>query len=200
MVEINEDASGHRFSPNEGLPPLAFVAPTSYTECDAALRDFAHYATQSSRTNHTQQQNTISESHALQLMCAIHERVQYVTGSTHVHTTATQAFAQNMGVCQDQAHIYLACARAMGIPARYVSGYLNTGDLGHVASHAWVDVYTDKHEWLSLDITHNCITDGRHCRLAVGRDYDTAAPVRGTRVGGGMESLQAVVHVSAQNQ
>ena len=140
----------------------------------------------------------LSEDNALQLMQAVHERIQYVSGATTVQTTAPQAFAQAQGVCQDQAHVFLAAARAIGIPARYVSGYLNTGDIGHLASHAWVDVYTDRHEWLSLDITHNCVTDGRHCRLAIGRDYDSAAPVRGSRMGGGFEALNAYVHVSAQ--
>ena len=191
-VQVNEDASSSRRAANSSdLSPLIYTQATRFTQADAALNDFAH----SFQTHN----GLLSEIEALRLMQAVHERIRYVSGATTVQTTAPQAFAQAQGVCQDQAHVFLAAARAIGIPARYVSGYLNTGDIGHVASHAWVDVYTDRHEWLSLDITHNCITDGRHCRLAIGRDYDSAAPVRGSRMGGGHEALSAYVHVSAQD-
>ena len=189
VVEVNEDASGHRFSGMDGISPYIFTQATPFTEADAELTDFAKQYISGTQ---------ISEAQALRLMQAVHEKIVYTTGSTQVTTTAAQAFAQGQGVCQDQAHVFLACARALGIPARYISGYLNTGDIGHVASHAWVDVYTDAHEWLSIDITNTCITDGRHCRLAIGRDYDSACPVRGTRMGGGTESMAAHVCVSAQ--
>ena len=189
VVEVNEDASGHRFSGKDGISPYIFTQATPFTQANAELTDFAKQYISGTQ---------ISEAQALQLMQAVHEKIVYTTGSTQVTTTAAQAFAQGQGVCQDQAHVFLACARALGIPARYISGYLNTGDIGHVASHAWVDVYTDAHEWLSIDITNTCITDGRHCRLAIGRDYDSACPVRGTRMGGGTESMAAHVYVSAQ--
>jgi transglutaminase-like putative cysteine protease len=191
LVEINEDASGHRFNPQNDLSPLIFTQSSHLTQADSALRAFAH--------EHVNlMQSCISERQTLNLMQAIHERIAYTTGSTNVFTTAEQAFAQSQGVCQDQAHVFLACARALGVPARYVSGYLNTGDTGHVASHAWVDVYTDAHEWLSIDITNACITDGRHCRLAIGRDYESAGPMRGNRTGGGTETMSTHVYVSAQ--
>ena len=189
VVEVNEDASGHRFSGMDGISPYIFTQATPFTQANTELTDFAKQYISGTQ---------ISEAQALQLMQAVHEKIVYTTGSTQVTTTAAQAFAQGQGVCQDQAHVFLACARALGIPARYISGYLNTGDIGHVASHAWVDVYTDAHEWLSIDITNTCITDGRHCRLAIGRDYDSACPVRGTRMGGGTESMAAHVYVSAQ--
>lgn len=189
VVEVNEDASGHRFSGMDGISPYIFTQATPFTQANAELTDFAKQYISGTQ---------ISEAQALQLMQAVHEKIVYTTGSTQVTTTAAQAFAQGQGVCQDQAHVFLACARALGIPARYISGYLNTGDIGHVASHAWIDVYTDAHEWLSIDITNTCITDGRHCRLAIGRDYDSACPVRGTRMGGGTESMAAHVYVSAQ--
>lgn len=189
VVEINEDASGHRFSGMDGISPYIFTQATHFTEANEELTDFAKQYISGPQ---------ISESQALRLMQAVQEKIAYTTGSTQVTTTAKEAFAQGRGVCQDQAHVFLACARALGVPARYISGYLNTGDVGHVASHAWVDVYTDAHEWLSIDITNTCITDGRHCRLAIGRDYDSACPVRGTRLGGGSESMAAHVYVSAQ--
>ncbi|MGL4767411.1 MAG: transglutaminase family protein [Formosimonas sp.] len=186
VVEVNDDASSHRFAAT-GLSPLAFLQPTRYTHTDAALLELAQRVLRGT-----------GESRFFELMGHVHEQMAYVTGATDVNTTAAQAYSQGAGVCQDQAHAFIACARAMGVPARYVSGYLNTGDTGHVASHAWVDVYTEAHDWLSLDITHNCVTDGRHCRLAIGHDYDTAAPVRGSRLGGGRETLAAHVLVSAQ--
>ena len=188
LVEIADDASSHRFS-QDGLSPLAFTLPTRYTQADEALTELAHRTLKSTTGN---------EQRFFDLMNAIHGTIVYTSGSTDVSTTAAQSYAQGAGVCQDHAHAFIACARALGIPARYVSGYLNTGDIGHVASHAWVDVYTESHEWLSLDITHQCVTDGRHCRLAIGHDYDTAAPVRGSRFGGGRETLDAHVYVSAQ--
>lgn len=190
VVEINEDASGHRFN-QDGLSPLLFTQNTAFTHADAQLTEFARTHIHNA---------SLSETQALKLMHAVHEAISYTSGATNVFTTAAQAFSKGQGVCQDQAHVFLACARALGVPARYVSGYLNTGDTGHVASHAWVDVYTDAHEWLSLDITNACITDGRHCRLAIGRDYESAGPMRGTRTGGGIETMSTHVYVSAQGQ
>ena len=188
VVEIAEDASSHRFKA-DGLSPLVYTQPTRYTVPDVALTEFAR--------EHLNNGNA-TENDFFNLMNAVYARINYVTGSTDVTTTAAESFMQGMGVCQDHAHAFIACCHAVGIPARYVSGYLNPGDLGHVASHAWVDVYTPNHDWLSLDITHQSVTDGRHCRLAIGRDYDSAAPVRGSRFGGGLEHLDAHVFVSAQ--
>ena len=189
VVEIAEDVSSHRFKP-EGLPPLVYTQATRYTQADAALTELAKELLNFGRP---------TEQDLFNLMNGIYNGIRYVTGSTNVSTTASESFAQGMGVCQDHAHAFIACCHAVGVPARYVSGYLNTGDVGHVASHAWVDVYTPNHDWLSLDVTHQCVTDGRHCRLAIGRDYDSAAPVRGSRFGGGMERLDAHVFVSAQD-
>ncbi len=94
-------------------------------------------------------------------------------------------------------------ARAVGIPARYVSGYLYTGDASDAASHAWVDVWLGAEiGWQSMDVTHKRPAVRTYCRLAVGRDYLDAAPVRGVRHGGGGEKMEANVLVaeSAQQQ
>ena len=95
-----------------------------------------------------------------------------------------------------------ACCRAAGIPARYVSGYLYSGDKGEAASHAWVDAWLgDARAWLGIDVTHLEPTGLDHCRLAVGRDYLDAAPVRGVRRGGGREKMDVnVVVAQAQDQ
>ena len=87
-----------------------------------------------------------------------------------------------------------------GVPARYVSGYLMSGDEGDIASHAWVDVWLEKPgAWLGIDVTHQSVAGARHCRLAVGRDYLDAAPVRGVRRGGGRETLEVRVLVASEN-
>ena len=94
--------------------------------------------------------------------------------------------------------MFVACCRAAGIPARYVSGYFYTGETGEVASHAWVDAWIGGDEgWLSLDVTHGEAAGAAHCRLAVGRDYLDAAPVRGVRRGGGREQLSVAVKLAA---
>jgi transglutaminase-like putative cysteine protease len=98
-------------------------------------------------------------------------------------------------VCQDHAHLFIACCRARGVPARYVSGYVDPGHDEEAASHAWADVWVEGDGWVSVDITHRVLARERHCRLAVGRDYLSAAPVRGVRTGGGDESLHVEVSV-----
>lgn len=133
------------------------------------------------------------------LVEAIAERVQYVSNTTDVGTTAAEAFALGMGVCQDQAQVMVACCRAFGIPARYVSGYFHAVDAPNLASHAWADICLDveQNRWISLDVTHACPTDERHVRLAVGRDYQSAAPIRGVRQGGGAESMDVSIRIDA---
>jgi transglutaminase-like putative cysteine protease len=113
-----------------------------------------------------------------------------------VTSTASQALALGNGVCQDHAHLMLACCRARGVPARYVSGYIDPGDAEHTASHAWVDVWLDN-GWVSVDVTHAAFASGHYCRLAVARDYEAAAPVRGSRVGGKEEKMSVDVSVQA---
>jgi transglutaminase-like putative cysteine protease len=91
----------------------------------------------------------------------------------------------------------IACCRALGVPARYVSGYLLTGRDDHIASHAWVDVWLAEPErWFAIDVTNGVPGSVQHCRLAVGRDYLDACPVRGVRRGGGAETMSAKVEVS----
>lgn len=134
---------------------------------------------------------------ALRLAQAIAKRVHYKPNTTHVGTTAAEAFGLGTGVCQDQAQVMVACCRALGVPARYVSGYFHAVGEEDLASHAWADVCLDaeSHTWCSIDVTHRCFTDARHIRLAVGRDYQSAAPVRGVRQGGGAETLDVSISI-----
>jgi transglutaminase-like putative cysteine protease len=176
------------------LSPLAYLAPTRLTAADEAIRAFAQAALRS-----------VSEprARALALAEAVHGAVRYRSGTSDVQDSAAVAFHSGEGVCQDHAHVYIVSARAVGMPARYVSGYLYTGDASDAASHAWVDVWLGPEiGWQSVDVTHMRPAVRTYCRLAVGRDYLDAAPVRGVRQGGGGEKMQANVLVaeSAQQQ
>ena len=119
---------------------------------------------------------------------------------TEVTSTAAHALEAGRGVCQDHAHLFIACCRAAGVPARYVSGYVDPGHDEPAASHAWAEAWIYGAGWVSVDVTHRTLARGRYCRLAIGRDYLSAAPVRGMRIGGGDESLGVTVAVRADQQ
>ena len=176
------------------LSPLAYLAPTALTAPSEELKAFAREATAALGD---------PRARAEALAEAVYHAVRYRPGTSDVQDTAAAVFKSGEGVCQDHAHVYLAAARAAGMPARYVSGYLYTGDTSDAASHAWVDVWLGPDlGWQSLDVTHQRPAVRTYCRLAVGRDYLDAAPVRGVRHGGGGESMEAKVLVaeSAQQQ
>jgi len=134
----------------------------------------------------------------LSLAAAVRERVRYQAGVTGVATSAGQALTLGAGVCQDQAHVFVAACRAAGLPARYVSGYFHSPAAPQLASHAWADVCLDAgaRRWLSVDVTHDGLMDARHVRLAVGPDYTACAPVRGVREGGGDETMRVDVRIA----
>jgi transglutaminase-like putative cysteine protease len=171
---------------HERQSALPFLRFTRLTEADEALREFARQHCKSRR----------DRSALIDLMQGLHEHIGYLSGSTAVETSAAEAFAGKQGVCQDHAHAFLACARSLGIPARYASGYLYTDSDDHLASHAWAEAWLEG-AWYSFDVT-NCLTrPERHLKLAVGRDYLDACPVRGMRRGGGVEQMHAQVEVEA---
>ena len=172
------------------LSPLAYLATTSLTAADEAITDLSKSLLNGSSP---------TRERLYALAGGVAERVRYQKGSTSVEETAAAALARGEGVCQDQAHVFISCCRTAGIPARYVSGYLYSGgdDGGTAASHAWVDAWiADSRGWLGIDVTHGEPTGRHHCRLAVGRDYLDAAPVRGVRRGGGHEIMNVDVTVS----
>lgn len=172
------------------LSPLVFAVPTPLTEAQDAVRDFAgHHLKKTGRAEDF-----------LALAEGICGAVAYESGATEVTSTAAHALAIGRGVCQDHAHLFIACCRAVGVPARYVSGYVDPGHDEPAASHAWADVWIEGEDWLSLDVTHRVLARERHCRLAIGRDYMSAAPVRGVRTGGGEESLHVKVAVRSIQQ
>jgi transglutaminase-like putative cysteine protease len=114
---------------------------------------------------------------------ALTERVRaavvYAQGHTDVATTAEAALIAGRGVCQDQAHVFIAAARALGIPARYVSGYLlMDGREEQNAGHGWAEGFVDGLGWIAFDVANAICPDDRYVRLATGRDYEDAAPVK----------------------
>jgi transglutaminase-like putative cysteine protease len=142
---------------------------------------------------------------ALDLMQRLHADFEYCSDSTQIDTPLAKAFAQRAGVCQDFAHLMTGAMRMLGLPVRYVSGYLLTRPLGEAAdllgadaSHAWVQVYAPgtpglPGDWLDLDPTNNLIPGIGHVRLAVGRDFGDVTPLRGVIRGGGRHTLAVAV-------
>lgn len=132
------------------------------------------------------------------LMKAIVKRVPYEKGSTDVATTAAKAFALGKGVCQDHVHIFITCCRALGVPARYVSGYLTHE--AHAASHAWAEANIDYLGWVGFDPTNRACATDAYIRAATGLDYAEASPIRGVRSGGGVETMTVKVSFPSQQQ
>jgi transglutaminase-like putative cysteine protease len=180
-VDIDEQ----REAEHESQSPLPFLRFTRLTSADEALREFA---LRQSNSRH-------DRSSLIDLMHALNAHISYQPGTTAVDTSASEAFASGKGVCQDHTHAFLACARSLGIPARYVSGYLFADSADHLASHAWAEAWLDG-AWYSFDVTNCLAKPERHLKLAVGLDYLDACPVRGMRRGGGCEQMHARVDVS----
>ncbi len=133
------------------------------------------------------------------LSAAVAEAVAWTEGAGDAGRGAEEALAAGTGVCQDQAHVFIACARAMGIPARYVSGYLRLDGRDEApASHAWAEAWVPDLGWVGFDVANAVCPDDRYVRVATGLDYAEAAPESGTRQGTGPESLVVSVEVAAQ--
>ncbi|MAO54600.1 MAG: transglutaminase [Rhodospirillaceae bacterium] len=178
---------------DDGLPPYIFLTPTDYTDSDAEIEKFAKPIGKVLAA-----EGALAAGHAL--MAAVAEAVEYKSGQTNVTTTAAEALAAGKGVCQDQTHLFIAAARHLELPARYVSGYLadSTGNDSHLASHAWAEMLVDGLGWVSFDPANDqCATDA-YIRLALGLDYGTASPIRGLRSGGGVEEMDVSVRIEEQ--
>jgi transglutaminase-like putative cysteine protease len=190
-VELSTLTNGLISSEEGAIPALAFGVVTPLTQPNQDITTFAHQTVPSGLRD---------PSDCLLLAATIADRVSYLAGVTEVTSTAAQAFEMQQGVCQDHAHVFLACCRVLNTPARYVSGYVHPGTANYAASHAWVDVWIEGLGWISVDITNRQLTSDKHCRLAVARDYESAAPIRGVRVGGGRESMTVQVQFHNDNQ
>ncbi len=200
VVSGSLDVRGSAPLPERGLlSPFVYRAATALTAPDPALDALARRHARTVRPDGADP--AAIRTALLELAASVCEAVRYRPGATTVADTAATSLARGEGVCQDQAHVFLACCRLLGMPARYVSGYLDSGHEHEVASHAWVDAWLGEDAgWHSLDVTHQRAVDGRYCRLAVGRDYLDAAPVRGVRRGGGAEQLEVRVRICVTGQ
>jgi transglutaminase-like putative cysteine protease len=167
----------------ETLPPAVYLRTTELTRADATIRDWAQSLARPA---------PLATLHAL--MGGLHDHMSFDAAETHVATAAPAAFAASAGVCQDFAHIFCAAARALGIPARYVSGHLaRSGHEAMEAAHAWAEAFVPDLGWVAFDPANGlCATDA-YLRVAIGLDYLDAAPVRGARRGGGAEAIEVRV-------
>lgn len=188
--EVETGVETHRM--HEPMPLQIYLRSTPLTTLDDKLKAFAEGFRTGADVPGIEQVNN--------LMKAIIERVPYEKGSTDVATTAANAFALGKGVCQDHVHIFITCCRALGVPARYVSGYLFTADGSQLVSHPWADVWLDNKGWMSLDVCNGANTGDGHVRLASGLDYRDACPISGSRVGGGEEKMTVNVSVNQMQQ
>jgi len=137
----------------------------------------------------------------------IYARFHYMPGATHVGTTVSEFMQTRRGVCQDFAHLMISLCRAAGIPARYVSGYIETDPpaggakeqpllIGATASHAWVQIYTPNRFWVGLDPTNNILEGERHIQIGLGRDYSDVPPLKGIFKGARRQKLAVEVKVT----
>jgi transglutaminase-like putative cysteine protease len=170
------------------LSPLVFTRPTALTRAEGELAAFAERF----------RRGAGSPSGLEALSAAILKKMPFTPGGTHAGNSAAEAFALGSGVCQDHTHVFVACCRHLGVPARYVSGYLYS-EGAQVASHAWAEAWTVD-RWRSFDVANSRSAGEPHIKLAVGADYLDACPIRGTRIGGGGEKMVAVASVAQSQQ
>lgn len=170
----------------EPLPPLLFTRAS-----DRALvtPGIAAFAAEFDRGDIAARLDTLNR--------AICERIGPLNEDHDAHRSADEAFAGKTGTPRDLAHIFIAAARSLGVPARYITGY-RADDVDHgPAPHAWAEAHVDGLGWLTFDPSRGSSTDECYVRVAVGLDAATAAPVAGSRMGGGREALDVDVHVEA---
>jgi transglutaminase-like putative cysteine protease len=191
MVETSDNGGviGHHAG---HLPLWHFVGQTPRTRMGPRMRELLGSA-------EVDRSNIIGTLHRLSAL--IIEAVPYATGGTDASTTAEEAAQTGAGVCQDHAHLFIGLARQIGVPARYVSGYLMLDDRVHQdAGHAWAEAHVDGLGWTGFDISNGICPDPRYVRIATGRDYAEAAPVTGLNFGEGECSLDVSLAVEQQSQ
>ena len=143
----------------------------------------------------------------LSLTERIHADFKFDPKATTLATPLEEVFKNRRGVCQDFAQLQIACLRSLGLPARYVSGYLETDPppgqprlAGADASHAWISFYCHGIGWIDVDPTNNVMPTTRHIAVACGRDYDDVSPIRGVILGAGEHTLEVAVDVVAMEE
>ncbi|MBR1163434.1 transglutaminase family protein [Bradyrhizobium elkanii] len=184
-----QDTGGVLKGTDERFPSSLFLRATPLTDLNPAMTA----AVRELRTEAGG--DVLGFLHAL--MAQIYEHMTFDEDPTNSTTSAAEAFALKRGVCQDYAHILIACARAGGVPARFVSGHFlrSDGMVNQQAGHAWAEAFVPDLGWVGFDAANGICTTDAHARVAIGLDYLGAAPVRGTRYGGGNETLTVAVKV-----
>ena len=184
-----QDSHGVVQGQPERMPPDVYLRDTDLTLTDRAIRTVGEEAAAEAKGD------AIDTCHGI--MRRLREHMRFEVNLTDTGTTARDAFAMGHGVCQDFSHIFIGAARHIGIPARYVSGYLFDPDKpdAQEAGHAWAEALIPNLGWVSFDPANGVSATDRYLRVAVGLDYLGAAPVRGTRYGGAGESLSVRILV-----
>jgi transglutaminase-like putative cysteine protease len=177
----------------EGLDAYQFVFDSQRVGASRELADYAREAFPAGRP--------LLEA-ILDLMRKIHRDFRFDTKATEVSTPVQVFFEKRRGVCQDFAHLQIACLRSLGLPARYISGYLQTLPppgrprlVGADASHAWCSAWCPGAGWVDFDPTNNCVPTDGHITVAWGRDYSDVSPIHGVLLGGAKHTLDVGVDV-----
>jgi transglutaminase-like putative cysteine protease len=188
-VEI-ADLAKPLLADSEPHPPELFLRPTRLTENDERVTRFAGGFKPVLSTNPRKGLDS--------LVAGIRQNVEAKPGQTQSPATASQALDRRAGGCQDQAHLFISCCRSLGVPARYVSGYLcsDSQDEQGMSNHAWAEAWVDGAGWFSYDVANRMSNAKAHVRVAVGLDYLDTAPIRGLRQGAGNEEMEVEVTIS----
>lgn len=169
------------------LPLWSFRGQTPLTRPGAQMRALVREFRKSGL-------DTLEMLHAIS--ARVLEKVTYGSGATGVDSSGEDALTAGQGVCQDHAHIFIGTVRSLGIPARYVSGYLMMNDrIEQEATHAWAEAHVESLGWVGFDISNGISPDQRYVRVATGRDYRDAAPITGISTGSASEELVVAVAV-----
>lgn len=184
---VTEDKAGVVRGLKRRPPPAIFLHETPKTRPDGAIRDLAR---------RVRGDDALATLHSLS--AAVGEAVAYRSGMTTPETTASEALKLGAGVCQDHAHVFLAAARSLGVPARYVTGYLLASEDHHepIATHGWAEAFLSGIGWIGFDPSNGMSPTDRYVRLAAGMDADAVAPIRGAVTGETEADLSATVEIS----
>lgn len=182
------------FDPAFRLANIEFLTPSPYVSDHPGCREIAERIKKRTEAS--------VASTVIDLSGEINYLLSYDPDATHVHSTLDEVIEGRAGVCQDFAHLMIGCCRSIGIPARYVSGFLyvansESGLRGDHATHAWVDVLLPNGRWLGIDPTNQILANDHHIRLHTGRDYSEVTPTRGVYRGGQSTSLTVSVDVAS---
>ncbi len=175
----------------ERFAPDVFLRETELTALSPDMRAYAADVT-SDRSEPLEQLHSLLE--------ALHRDITFSTASTDSQTSARKAFETRSGVCQDLAHMFVGMSRRLNLPARYVSGHLvrKDGVLEQEAAHAWAEAFVEGLGWVGFDATNGACPTESYVRVATGLDYLGAAPVRGSRFGGGREQMDVYLNVASE--